>query len=289
MRLHPNLSHLNQIIEFRPHQYMQQDPFADLRNFIANGMDACNSDDDFTKKFRQILPDFVTLVISWGQKLKIASNASEQDFRTLLYAKLFEPLFQDLPSTRCSVMTLPVPFEKFKRLTDARSAVWKGKIEFVYFIREDSPAKEINEDHKDLHKLVQLMRCALRFQILHLKPSNERRTLYCFGILTSGYCVQLLQMQVQLHSENDYESPIYELWVEPELDLAEFDKASLTKLMTWLVAIRAYHFKLENLLESWTVLTTARKLMKDKSDDSDYDSDEQDKFDPAPNNQNTNQ
>ncbi len=256
-------------MEFKPHQ--QQDTFAELRKLIANKIATHNP--DYEKNFKQILPDSVTIVANWGQ----ASNASK-DFTT--FGKLFKPFFQDLPSTRCSAMSLP----------DARSSVWKDKVEFIYFIREDGP-------HKDLHKLIQLMRCALQLQILHLQPSEVPRTLYCFGILTSGYCVQLLQMFVRLNSEKVYDNPLYELWAEPELNLAQFDEASLTKLMTWLLAIRTYHFHLETFLKSWPVVTTARECLTTKTinlaknsitDDSDYDDDKQCKFDPAPNNNNTN-
>lgn len=149
-------------------------------------------------------------------------------------------------------MPLPPPFTKSKRLPDMRAFVAKSDTEFTYFIREDSPLRE--GYHKDLHKLVQLMRCALRLQILHMVPSNQARTIYCFGYLTSGYKMQLVKMEVMLFSKEDYNSPLYTLQAEKELDLSNFEAEPLETLMTQLAAIRHYGRVLESQLEEWTLV-----------------------------------
>lgn len=132
----------------------------------------------------------------------------------------------------------------------------KNGVEFIYFIHENSSNKGTMKFHNDVHKLIQLMRCALRLQILHLTPSDDNvRTLYCFGMLTSGYSVQLFQMKVQLTSVNAYATPIYELWAEPEVNLSSFDKNSLATLMTWLAGIRYYRHSLKKSLEVWQTTT----------------------------------
>lgn len=162
-------------------------------------------------------------------------------------------------------MPLPVPYEKYKRLSDMRAFVKTEEgIEFIYLIREDSSDKGKLSCHKDLHKIVQLMRCALRLQILHLESSNERRTLYCFGFLTSGYKIQLLQMQVHLKSEEDYSTPIYQLWIEDELDLLGYDENTLNTLLTWLCAIRCYHFDLCQSIKTWKTKEKPRVCMTSK-------------------------
>lgn len=149
-------------------------------------------------------------------------------------------------------MPLPPPFEKLKRLPDMRAYVAQQETEFTYFIREDSPLKQGH--HKELHKIVQLMRCALRLLVLHMKPSNKQRTLYCFGYLNSGYKMQLLQMSVELNSEADYVSSIYTLLVDGELDLTELNAGALETLMTQLVAIRLYGHHLDHLLNAWELV-----------------------------------
>jgi hypothetical protein len=54
-------------------------------------------------------------------------------------------------------------------------------------------------------------------------PSNQARTIYCFGYLTSGYKMQLLKMEVMLFSKEDHNSPMYTLQAEKELDLSNFE------------------------------------------------------------------
>ncbi len=157
-------------------------------------------------------------------------------------------------------MPLPPPFEKYRRKPDAHAFVNSTLKEFIFFLREDSPVRTDNDAdvHKDLHKIVQLMRCALRLQLLMLNPSYKgQRTLYCFGILSSGLKFRLLQMSVVLKTEQDYTSPKFMLYIDNgllDLNFAQVDmdekRARLTKWLNWLSVIRSYGFHLKKLLES---------------------------------------
>jgi len=138
-------------------------------------------------------------------------------------------------------MKLPPPFENETRNPDFRAFVKVKNVEFTFFICEDS--NQVSTLHKDTHKIVQEMRCALRTQTRHWNDTSAGH-LACFGMLNSTYKIQLLIMWVDLYKAQDYENPTFMLHAENPIEVQEKNGKIVTqdveKLLSWLSAVRSY-------------------------------------------------